>query len=130
MKTLNLSNHVMSTEQVKDLESNWEATEVIELPENLKRSWGQMSPSNYKNICDDIITYIQDNNIEILHIAGMMPAVVYIIGKLIESHPWMRFLSAYSERVSEEVVKEDGTIEKRTIFKHQYFFEYPTYLFL
>lgn len=115
MKILNLSNHVLTDEQVKELKEKGYA-EIIELREDHKKLWGQLNPSNYKTISDDIL---QAYTYDAIHLAGFPPATVYVALK-----PLVPCLYSYSERNCVETPMPDGSIDKRYIFKHLGFYRY------
>ena len=121
LKLLNVSNHVMGLEQIKELEEKGYI--IVELPEDLKSRWSQMDPETYARTCNDVVEYAELNGINAMHLAGFPPAVVLICMD-IDRIP---LYYAYSERVSIENVKEDGSVEKRNVFKHKGFFRYKTF---
>ena len=118
-KLLNVSNHVLGLNQLE--ESKEKGFVVVELPEELKKAWSQLKPDNYPQVCNDIIQYAEDNQCEAMHLAGFPAAVTLIC---VDCHPDYPLFYAYSERESIEVSKEDGSVEKKNIFKHKGFFEY------
>ena len=119
-KLLNVSNHVLGLNQLQELETMGYV--VVELSDELKKQWGQLKPDNYPQICNSVIQYAEDNNCEALHVAGFAPAVNLICLDC----PDTSIFYAYSEREVVEVPKEDGTVEKKAIFKHKGFFRYIT----
>ena len=120
-KLLNVSNHVMGLEQIKELEEKGYV--IVELPEDLKARWAQMDPETYGRTCNDVIEWAEENGINAMHLAGF-PAAVVLMCADIDRIP---LYYAYSERVSVESVKEDGSVEKRNIFKHKGFYRYKTF---
>ena len=121
LKLLNVSNHVMGLEQIKELEEKGYV--IVELPEDLKSRWAQMNPETYGRVCNDIIEWAEENDINAMHLAGF-PAAVVLMCADIDRIP---LYYAYSERVSVESVKENGSVEKRNIFKHKGFYRYKTF---
>ena len=119
-KMLNISNHTMSLEQLKEIQER--GYDLIELPENLKNAWGQLEPSNYPIICNQIIEYAEENKIDAFHLAGFAPAVNLICMDMNTEFP---IYYAYSKRESVEIEIE-GQIVKKSIFKHIGFFRYVT----
>ncbi len=95
----------------------------LELKDDLKARWAQMDPETYARTCNDVVEYAELNGINAMHLAGFPPAVVLICMD-IDRIP---LYYAYSERVSIENVKEDGSVEKRNIFKHKGFYRYKTF---
>lgn len=118
MKVLNVSNHVLSDVQIEDLRKNWEVTEVIELPSDLKNLWSNLTPENYKEVSDKIIDIAVKEDHPFLHIAGFPPAVNYI------AQNYELSIYAFSERSSKDIPQEDGTVRKVSIFNHKGFYRY------
>ena len=121
-KFLNISNHVLTKEQIDGLEDLiLDKPEVIELPADLKAKWGQLNPDNYHEVCHEIYLFAKENGIRHCHLAGFMPAVVCMS----KAYPLFLYYS-FSERVSEE--KEvDGKIVKTSVFKHKSWHQYYMY---
>ena len=118
MKLLNVSNHVLSDVQIEDLRKNWEVTEVIELPSDLKDLWSNLTPENYKEVSDRIIDIAVKEDHPYLHVAGFPAAVCEIV----KEYPLC--LYAYSERLSKDIPQEDGTVKKISVFNHKGFYRY------
>lgn len=115
MKILNLSNHTLTEEQVKELREK-EYTEIIELDVEDKKAWGQLVPDTYKEVCDNILAKYKADAI---HLAGFPAATVYVALKT--SLPC---LYAYSPRICVETPMPDKTINKNYVFKHMGFYRY------
>lgn len=64
-KLLNVSNHVLGLNQLQELQDK--GFDVVELPDNLKSIWGQLTPDNYLSTCNDIVTFAEENGIEGFH---------------------------------------------------------------
>lgn len=124
-KFLNISNYILTEEQITDLKKRFNNIEIVELPEELKKQWCSLTPKNYKYIVQDICEFMEDENIYCAHLAGFMPAVAYMlrINEMYIDEGEMEFYYSFSERVSEE--KEiDGKIVKTSSFKHRGWHEY------
>lgn len=119
MKMLNVSNHKFTPEQVDDLKRNWEVTEIIELPNELKTKWGNLTPTDYKDVCKEVISEAYKlDEVPYMHIAGFPAAVCEIV----KEYPLC--LYAYSERLSQDIPQEDGTVKKISVFNHKGFYRY------
>lgn len=120
MKFLNISNHTLTEEQVKDLNRFLfcENIEIIELPKELKEDWAHLTPQNYIEVCLSIYSYMYANDIHYAHLAGFTPAVI----ELIKSKTLV-FCYSFSERVSKEK-KANGEIIKISTFKHKGWYRY------
>lgn len=119
-RLLNISNHVMGLEQLNEIQSR--GYDLIELPETLKTAWGQLEPNNYPIVCNEIIEWAENNNIDAFHLAGFAPAVNLIC---LDMKPEFPIFYAFSKRDSVEIEVE-GQIVKKAIFKHIGFFRYVT----
>lgn len=118
MKVLNISNHVLTSEQIEELRSK-DLDEIVELPANLKAGWAQCKPSTYIDLCEEIGEFMVNNGIKYAHLAGFPAAISYMV-----SHMNGEFIYAYSERESVEETQSDGSVIKRNVFKHKGFYYY------
>ena len=119
-KFLNISNHNLSEEQVAELKS-YGVQEIIELPNCFKTDWAQLSPANYKEICEELKIFMRENDIWDAHLAGFPAAVNYLCLKPLRGQS---FYFAFSERQSKEEVLPDGSVKKTNLFVHRGFFPY------
>ena len=117
-KLLNCSNHVLGLNQLKELEEK--GFVVIELNDELKSKWGQLTPSNYVQVCNSIVDYMEENGCTGIHLAGFPPAVTLLCADLNDD---IDVLYAYSERDTVEV-EIDNQVVKKSIFTHKGFFPY------
>jgi hypothetical protein len=118
-KLLNVSNHKFTEEQINDLQTNWEITEVIELPNELKTKWSNLTPTDYKDVCKEVISEAYKlEQVPYIHVAGFPAAVCEVV----KEYPLC--LYAYSERSSKEELQPDGTVKKVSIFNHKGFYRY------
>ena len=121
IKILNCSNHTLNREQLEDLNKYFpeNTVKIVELSEELKRKWSQLTPWDYKSTVKDILDMCDEEKINYIHLAGFMPAV----HEMINYGGYKHFMYSYTERVSEEKEVDEKTI-KTTVFKHQGWFEY------
>lgn len=120
-KILNLSNHVLTQEQIDELTAM--EYEVVELTAEDKTLWGQLNPSNYKEFVYRVMEAEKTRYaVDAYHIAGFPPAVVNAV--CLACTLDMPAFYAYSERVSVEEHMSDGSVVKRNVFKHLGFFNY------
>ena len=75
-KLLNVSNHTLGLNQLKELEEKGYV--VVEMPEDLKKQWAQLNPTNYPEVCNSVIQFAEDNQCEAMHLAGFPAAVSFI----------------------------------------------------
>ena len=120
-KMLNISNHVMGVNQLDDIHNL--GYDLVELPEDLKKAWGQLEPSNYPKVCNDIMDWAQEHEIGAFHLAGFAPAVTLIC---MDVKPEFPVYYAYTARVSVDIPQEDGSVKKESKFTHAGFFRYVT----
>lgn len=113
-KILNLSNHNLSDLQREELKTL--GFKVVELETEDKKLWGQLTPWNYRNICNDIL---EKYDVDSYHLAGFPPAVNYFCLRTKKECYY-----AYSERKTVERKDETGKVIKTAIFEHKGFFKY------
>ena len=118
-KLLNVSNHVLGLNQLQELQDK--GFDVVELPDNLKAVWGQLTPDNYLSVCNDVVAFAEENGIEAFHVAGFPAAVTALC---IDIYPTTPIFYAYSERMSIEEPQPDGSVVKKNVFKHKGFYPY------
>ena len=117
-KILNVSNHTLGLDQIQELAMM--GYQVVELPEDLKKAWGQLTPDTYHGVCNKIKNYMAENHVDATHVAGFPAAVNYFVKNSIVFDNYY----AYSERVAIEEVQPDGTVAKKSVFKHKGFYKY------
>lgn len=117
MKILNLSNHTLTEQQMIELQEK--GYEVVELDQEDKVAWGQLTPFTYREITDRIFSKYDVNA---FHIAGFPAGVNYAVD-LAKKLNKQSFYS-FSVRNCVEKKQADGTVLKNYIFKHEGFFEY------
>ena len=116
---INVSNHTLSAEQVKDFDM------VVELPQELKVMWGQITPEAMVSTVEAINEFIKNtrkdhyNTNFNVHIAGHAAACYQLANLTTEM-----CIFAHSVRNSIEEVQEDGSTIKKAIFKHTGWFTY------
>lgn len=117
-KILNVSNHTLGLDQLQELAMM--GYQVVELPEELKKEWAQLSPDTYHGVCNKIRNFMAENHVDATHVAGFPAAVNYFVKNSIVFDNYY----AYSERVSVEETLADGSVVKKNVFKHKGFYKY------
>lgn len=117
-KMLNCSNHTMGLTQIKELEEKGYV--LIELPDDLKAKWSQLNPSNYPEVCNNVVSFMEENGCSGIHLAGFPAAVTLLC---LDLNADVEVVYAYSERNTVEVEVE-GQVVKKSIFTHKGFFPY------
>lgn len=117
-KILNVSNHTLGLDQIQELASL--GYQVVELPDDLKKAWAQLSPDNYHEVCNKIKDFMTEHHVDATHVAGFPAAVNYFVKTSIVFDNYY----AYSERVSVEEAQPDGSVIKKNVFKHKGFYKY------
>lgn len=119
---LNVSNHNMTADQIAEVVKY--GMEVMELPENIKTTWGQLDPTSIPYIVNDIWSYVtglmkESVKIEAALVAGQPGAVYQLTQNLVKEG--IKVFYAHTKRVSVE--KEvNGEIVKTNVFKHEGFY--------
>ena len=117
-KMLNCSNHVLGLNQLKELEEKGYI--VVELSDELKSKWGQLNPENYMSVCNEIVSFMEENDCSGIHLAGFPAAVTLLC---LDLNADVEVVYAYSERNTVEV-EIDGQVVKKSVFTHKGFFPY------
>lgn len=118
-KLLNISNHTFGLDQINELAAK--GYQVVELPAELKQKWGQLTPDNYHEVCWEIKDFMVNNHVDATHVAGFPAAVNFFIKNV--SIVFDNYY-AYSERIAIEEPQADGTVVKKSVFKHKGFYKY------
>ncbi len=119
-------NHTLTDSQRKDAIENFEISEIMALPEDLKKIWSSIPPegdldiNQLKYITDWLDKYAAKNDYVLVQ--GEFGAVFYIVDfafckSLIPVY-------ATTKREYEERVLDDGSVERKHIFKHVTFRKY------
>ena len=126
MKFFNITNHQLTAAQKEDLFNNWGITEIVELPDELKQIWGNVSPK-YLPI-DILVKVIAPLRAFIFSQAEK--GVVMVMGEFSSVYRLIQELKrdfvivvATSKRETIEEIKEDGTVVKTAVFSHVQFRE-------
>src|SRR5690606_14713636 len=127
-KCLVIMNHKPSQEQIKGLEEQFGIKEVLELPDNLRSIWAQIPPAGEffpEDHLQPLLAWIGKNAVVGDHIwfQGEAGATV-----LLRSYCFGRGLTpiyATTRRESIDVSNPDGSITKKSIFRHVTFRYYP-----
>ena len=68
----------------REVAVRWGA-QIVELPEDLKRKWGDVTPDNFKLIARDFLDLVQDKYVKyIVHLAGQ-PALVCTLVQVLKA---------------------------------------------
>ena len=122
---INISNHNLSTSQTYGGKVS-----VIELPDTLKKDWGQLTPDKVSNVVNRVKTFIQESdngNKVLIHIAGHPSAVTSLVNecKYMESaYNDATLVYGHSVRNSVESVQDDGTVVKKNVFDFNGWYSY------
>ncbi len=129
---LNVSNHILTPDQLSEV--NKLGMEVMELPDNVKQAWSNVTPSNINRVIDLVIdstniilstdeslgcTSDEDYFIEGVLVAGHPGAVYQLCSKLMADG--IKCFYAHTERQSIER-EVNGEVIKTSVFKHKGFF--------
>ena len=121
MKALVILNHQLTEEQVKELKEKG-YQEIVYLPDELKKEFAGLTPESILPTLREIHNFILRENPDAIIIQGHNTIVAYLW--YICSTRGIKVLYAYSKRIVEEQKKDDGTVEKKVVFRHEGFHEY------
>ena len=121
-----LLNHQPTEEQLEDLERVYGTFEIVEPNSKIKTFWSNIDPEmsglerddKALEIVDDVVKKKADS----VWIQGES-VMVYKVVKRLEYRNIPAFAST-TKREAIEVRKEDGSIEKKSVFKHCRFINY------
>lgn len=118
-RVLKLVNHSSTQEQIKQLQDEWNITEIIELPSDLALSFSNVSPEelDLKPVAIKFIRWIENQGLganELVWIQGETGLSFLITQKLLANG--FTVIHATTKRV----VIEDESV-KKSIFRHQLF---------
>ncbi len=123
-----LFSHKLTEDQIKDAKESLKADEFIYLPENLQKTWSNVKPSGNLDkkslymICEWIEA--QGGEGDFVLIQGDFGATFFMVDFCFKKG--FEPIYATTKRVSKEIPKSDGTIERKQIFKHVGFRKYET----
>jgi NAD(P)H-flavin reductase len=121
-----LLNHQPTEEQLKDLERVYGSFQIVEPKPEIKEFWSNINPELNSLERDDksfeIVADIVEKKADSVWIQGES-VMVYKVVKRLEYRDIPAFASTTKREVV-EVKKENGEVEKRSIFKHCRFVNY------
>lgn len=119
IKFANISNHQLTKEQIDDLKNMFQDdVTIMELPEEIKKEWSNLTPDTYICTVHKIINWIYEYQIRYARIAGFVPAVLTL-----NDVRGLKTFYSFFERVSEE--KEvNGEVIKVSKFQHKGWYRY------
>lgn len=125
-KIILMINHPLQDTQVEELETKFNVDQFIRLSEDLKETWQQIPPGTdlpTKKL-NEITRWILSQTApkDYLLIQGEFGATFYLATFALKNN--LIPLYATTDRVYQEVIKEDGTVERKHIFKHIAFRQY------
>ncbi|AEP36193.1 hypothetical protein [Taylorella asinigenitalis] len=120
MKILNLTQHKATPEQIK--------AGVVDLNERDRETWSKAITFNELPIAGDIekaVFLACDLCLENDAKAAMIGGAPFLMSPLVDELKRIgaQPLFAFSKRESKEITKEDGTVEKVSVFRHEGFVE-------
>lgn len=134
---INLSNHQLAKEQ--ELEVLSVGATQVEVPEEIKKEWGAITPMSIGSVVDKFMKFYLNtiSKMEadktghkhvVVHVAGQSGAVFSILNAMyhygIEDDIKLYAVYSFTERESVEEVQVDGSVIKKSVFKHKGFFMY------
>lgn len=125
-KAINITNHELTKDQIVDLRATLGVQEedILQLSDDLKQKFSNVKIETYQRHLEEIINYAKRNLVsgDVAIVQGQVGYTYRIVQEL-KLYGVMCVFS-FTDRVSTETQKEDGTIEKTNVFKHIQFIEY------
>jgi hypothetical protein len=126
MKLFLLFNHSFLPEQEAGARQELKVTEIINLPEELKKVWSNIPPLGNKfpdEILNPIIEWLSQAHAgDLVLVQGDFGATYRIVRYCIEKH--LIPIYATTERVASETLQSDGSLKRIHFFKHVSFRQY------
>jgi len=133
-KFINVTSHSLTQDQRNDAINEFGVTEFVEMPDNIKKLWGNVPPDLDDSGLDDhlqpLIAWLDDYLVEpdgslsgnVFMIQGDYGATFKVVNIVrgLESIP----VYATTQRSTEEVKQPDGSIQVKRTFKHVRFRKY------
>jgi len=130
-KAVVILNHPFNQFQKEGMKKQYDISEVVEMPDELKEVWKNIPPNlSAEQVREHIQPVIEWMNSfgsgNVVVVQGEFAATEWVVMEAIKSGniPVM----ATTRRETVEHTNPDGTVEKKTIFKHVLFREYPLYV--
>jgi len=121
MKFINLSNHPSKNWSAKQILAAQEYGEIIDFP--FSNVPAQASEEEVLAMAQELVKNILDIDSSITVMCQGEFTLTFALVKLFKENN-ITVLSACSDRISEEEVKEDGSVEKKSIFEFVRFRRY------
>lgn len=121
-----LFSHTLTPEQVKDANEVLDVGKIISLPLSLQEIWSNVDPVGELNTkpLDEIALWLKEHSSkgDFVLIQGEFGATHYLIEHCFNAG--LIPIYATSRRIYEEIKNDDGTVERKHIFKHVNFRRY------
>lgn len=125
-KVLNITNHELTKDQIVDLRATLGVQEedIQQLTDDLKQKFSAVKIETYQRHLEEIINYAKNHLVsgDVAIVQGQMGYTYRIIQEL--KNYGVMCVFSFTDRVSTETQKEDGSVEKTSVFKHIQFIEY------
>jgi len=121
-----LFSHTLTPEQEHEIEKKLKVGFIAPLPKDLQKIWSNIKPKGELDIksLDEITSWLENfaTKDDFVLIQGEFGATVYLVNFCFDAG--LIPIYATTKRIYEETKKEDGTIERKHIFKHVNFRRY------
>ena len=140
-RLINITNHTLIDSQILDAKSALKVTEIVNLPEDLKKIWSQVpaniSTEQVKTHIKPILQWLHElcycdehhmanyDYFNYIICAGSRSACCYI--DFFAYNKGCAVVESCTERKSVEKIMPDGTVTKTAIFEHLQWREIPRY---
>lgn len=116
----NVTNHNMTESQIADAKSALQAEEIVNLPEELKKIWGQVPPVDTNEVkvrLQPVLDWLEQQVSvgDFCMVAGSRTAVAFVD---LQIRSKATAVESCTERKVQEVQNPDGTVSKTAIFEH------------
>lgn len=120
-KFFNITSHIMTEGQVADAKATLKVEEVVNMPDDLKKIWGQVPPTadtaEVKRHLQPVLDWLEQQVSvgDFCMVAGSRTAVAFVD---LQIRSKAQAVESCTERKVRETANPDGTVTKTAVFEH------------
>ena len=128
-KAVIILNHSLTREQIEDLQKNWGVAQIVQLPEEFRKLWGNIPPEldeeGLKDYLKPLLDFLQKElkKEDVVVIQGDFGATYFVVSFLKERGV-TSCLYATTKRIVTEKREPSGEVRTIRTFKHVRFRRY------
>ena len=119
-KFFNITSHIITETQIADAKATLGAEEVVNMPDDLKKIWGQIPPTadtaEVKGHIQPVLDWLEQVSVgDFCMVAGSRTAVAFVD---LQIRSKAHAVESCTERKVRETANPDGTVTKVAVFEH------------